>query len=60
MDNADINQAANAPEDDVETLELGLVGDRPKTFEAIRGAILDPEGVFKYIQIVVNNTKTGE
>ena len=33
---------------------------RPKKFSEIKGAILDTEGVFKYIQIDIKNQKTNE
>ena len=41
-------------------VKFDLVGDRPKAFDKIKGAIIDQSGVFKYIQIIVTNNKTKE
>ena len=46
-------------------MEFGAPADhtehhRPKTFDEIKGSILDPTGVFKYIQIDVHNSKTDQ
>ena len=55
-----MDSGVNAPaETNVDgEVKFDLVGDRPKTFADIRGAIIDPSGIFKYIQIVVKNNKT--
>ena len=57
-----MDSGVNAPaETNVDgEVKFDLVGDRPKTFEEIRGAIIDPSGIFKYIQINVKNMKTKE
>ena len=56
-----VDSGLNVPaetQQDGEAVKFDLVGDRPKTFEDIRGAIIDASGIFKYIQIVVKNVKT--
>ena len=34
--------------------------DKPKTFADIQDAIIDPKGIFKYIQIDITNRETNE
>ena len=35
--------------DDQDNQDIQIISHRPKTFEEIQDAILDPKGVFKYI-----------
>ena len=60
VDASGFNVPAETNQDSGEPVKFDLVGDRPKTFEDIRPAIIDPKGIFKYIQIIVKNTKTQE
>ena len=59
MESVDI-ASTQVEKDKEESETFDITGDRPKTFADIKGAIIDTEGRFKYIQIVINNTETSE